>query len=105
MSGPIRPEQIEQLKAKQIPEFVFEAFNFLIAREWNGQRASVSQSDVLAQIQANQLAAGSKFQGLDPLREKWLDVEGTYRAVGWKVFYDKPGYDECYSPFFVFTKA
>ena len=33
----------------------------------------------------------------------WLDVEDLYRKNGWKVDYDKPGYNESYNAYFVFS--
>lgn len=34
----------------------------------------------------------------------WLDVEDIFEEVGWKVVYDKPGYNESYPANFEFTK-
>lgn len=36
--------------------------------------------------------------------ENWLDIELIYEQFGWKVKYDKPGWDEDYDPFFEFSK-
>jgi hypothetical protein len=33
----------------------------------------------------------------------WLDVEDAYRAEGWTVVYDKPGYNESYAASFTFS--
>jgi len=32
----------------------------------------------------------------------WLNVEEVYRAAGWAVEYDKPGFNESYSATFTF---
>lgn len=34
----------------------------------------------------------------------WLDIEDIYREQGWKVKYDKPGYnEESFKPYFEFS--
>lgn len=35
---------------------------------------------------------------------RWLDIEDSYRAVGWHVEYDKPGYCESYEATFTFKR-
>lgn len=47
MPGPIRPEDVPRQKAAQIPEKVFEVFNRLIAREWDGSSATIRQDEVV----------------------------------------------------------
>lgn len=34
----------------------------------------------------------------------WMDFEPIYEAQGWKVQYDKPGWDETYDAFFEFKE-
>jgi hypothetical protein len=36
-------------------------------------------------------------------KKGWLDVEEIYGKAGWKVEYDKPGYNEDYAAHFIFT--
>ena len=36
--------------------------------------------------------------------KNWLDVEDVYESAGWKVEYDKPGYNENYEPTFTFSR-
>lgn len=98
MPGPMRPEDADRRKAAAIPEKVFEIFNQLIAREWSGSSATVGQSEVVSLL----VAAG--FNRNQIFAEHMLDVEGAYRAQGWDVYYDKPGYNESYEPTFKFSK-
>lgn len=35
--------------------------------------------------------------------QHWLNFEGAYRRAGWKVEFDKPGYNESYPATFKFT--
>ncbi len=95
MSGPISPT--EAASGKHIPDEVFDAFNELI-QEGSGV---VRQKDVVARILAKMPAVDSNTV----YQRGWLNVEGAYRAKGWRVEYDKPGWDESYEAFFTFRKA
>jgi hypothetical protein len=102
--APIKPDEVAQAKAQSIPSEVFEAFNDQITLKFSGNRALVMQEDVISAII-------SKFPGSDStvmrkriFEKHWLDVEDAYRAVGWKVFYDKPAFNESYPASFEFKK-
>lgn len=41
----------------------------------------------------------------DVYNNNWLDFESLYRRAGWKVEYDRPGFNETYDPYWTFTKA
>lgn len=92
---PITPKEVVKKKKEQIPPEVLEAFDELIAENWNGHCSTFSQKDVSALIRA-------KLKGDFPI--KYLDVEDIYRKAGWKVDYDKPGYNESYDASFEFSK-
>lgn len=126
---PISPEEIVAVKTRLIPGFVFDAFNELIARDWDGVEATVKQDEVVKLIRAKQGAKDGVVQGgdrrsggggegvggggrrsggggmKDPFAEGWLDVEEIYRGIGWTVRYEKPGYNEEGMAFFVFSKG
>ena len=87
----IKPSEVVELKKNIIPQEVFDAFNELIAKNWDGHSATVLQDDVAALII-------SKFASpVNPYAEHWLDIEDIYRNEGWIVEYDKPGWNEDYS--------
>ena len=103
MSGPLSPREIENKKERAIPELVFEAFNEMIAREFFRGQATVMQKDVVERILEKM--APSEQQRADIFDKRWLDVEEAYRRVGWRVEFEKPGYNENFAAFFIFTKA
>ena len=87
----IKPSEVVELKKNNIPQEVFDAFNELIAKNWDGHSATVLQKDVVDLII-------SKFTSpVNPYAEHWLDIEDIYRNEGWIVEYDKPGWNEDYS--------
>jgi hypothetical protein len=94
--GPISPSEILGYKQNDIPSFVYEAFNTLIVRNWNGTSATVKQKDVIALLPEEKQA--------EAYANHWLDVEDIYRHAGWGVKYDKPAYNETYDAHFVFSK-
>jgi hypothetical protein len=97
--GPIKPEEVARNKAAQIPEAVFKVFNALILEKiGSGHVATFPQSDVEKRLKEAGINISEAYD------KGWLDVEGVYRKVGWKVVYDKPGYNESGPATFTFTK-
>jgi hypothetical protein len=102
---PISPDEVVGKKEASIPNGVFEAFNELIARNWNGSYSMLKQCDVVNLISekvGNGMGDGCGKKMI--YDNHWLDVEDIYRATGWSVEYDKPGYNENYEPTFKFKK-
>jgi len=86
MRGPVAPDQVLELQAQQIPEEVFVVFNGLIAQNLRDGRAKVLQKDVLAELEEKGMNRSKIF------KQHHLDVEDSYRALGWLVTYDRPVY-------------
>jgi hypothetical protein len=96
--GPIKPSEVAKLKANIFPDAVFEAFNELLARGSVGNRSiTIKTKDVVALMEEKGLKRDDIFN------KGWLDVEDVYRKAGWKVEYDKPGYNETYEATFKFS--
>ena len=95
---PIKPEDIVAAKKKTFPNEVLSSFNELIAKNWDGHSATIKQNEVVALMVEKGLRREQIFDN------GWLDVEDAYRAAGWKVEYDKPGYCETYPATFTFTR-
>lgn len=98
-SRPITPDEVQKLKEKNIPEQVFDAFNDLIARSWDGKRAVVLQAEA-----ATAIAERMSITREAVFARKLLDVEEAYRGAGWHVVYDKPGYNEPGEASFEFSR-
>jgi len=94
---PIKPGEVADKKKIDIPDAAFEAFNELIAENYNGRTATVYQDKVVERMAAKGLNRNEIF------KKGWLDVEEIYGKTGWKVEYDKPGYNEDYAAHFIFT--
>jgi len=99
MAGPIKPKDVQDEKDKGIPEVVFTIFNDLIKEDWDGWEAVVIQDEAVKRI-AKELGI-TRTQAFD---RGYLEVESAYRKAGWKVEYDKPGYNEDYEANFTFRK-
>lgn len=97
---PIKPTEVAKRKEHEIPDGVFDVFNAMIAAAWNGRSATIKESDVALEI-------ADKFQisTEEVYKRHWLDVEDAYKRAGWRVRYDKPGYNETYPATFEFTSA
>lgn len=97
---PIKPNDVIDEKLKSIPPEVIESFNEIIVEKFNGTESTFKQDDVITKI-LNKLTNINKS---DIFNKHWLDVEEIYRKIGWKVEYDKPGYNESYAANFTFKK-
>lgn len=94
----IGPKELVAFKATQIPDFVFDVVNELLAEKWNGSTAIIKQKDIVSRIcrETGEVPSSVFDKG-------WLNFEDIYRAKGWRVGYDKPSYNESYDAFFKFS--
>lgn len=95
MTKPITPDDVTLKKAELIPDGVIEAFNQLIAEHWNGKRSSFTLGQAYARAE--------QILGYKP-KSHHMDVEPIYRANGWSVKYDSPGYNETGPATFTFAR-
>jgi len=104
MVSPITPSDIAAIKAETIPGFVIEAFNREITKKYSNGAARVFESAVVDAIMATAPLAhdGKPMYRQRVYEEGWLDVEPLFRKIGWVVEYDRPGYNESYSAYFIF---
>lgn len=98
MTNPIKPNEVESKVTK--PDEVIEAFNELIQKYWDGDQATFKQDEIVKLISKKM---NKKPQFL--FDNHYLDIEPIYIKAGWKVHYDKPGYNETYSETFTFSKS
>jgi|SRR5215217_4188967 len=99
MTKPISPNEIAEAKKSAFPDFVVETFNELIAANFSNGSATILQEDAVALLmERGQVNRNQVFN------MGWLNIEEIYRAEGWKVSYDKPGYNESYPASFEFRK-
>lgn len=98
---PIKPSEIAHRKAQIMPPEVIEAFNHLIAKNWDksSQQARVTQEEAVIH-----LMAALELERDEVFKHKYLDVEDVFEASGWKVRFDKPGYYESYGAYFIFSE-
>lgn len=104
MIKPITPK--EAANGNRIPDFVIQAFNELIAQDFINHRAWVYQEDVIDRILKYAKNESSEYENVTRetiFQRGWLNIEGLYTSIGWKVEYDKPGFNENSTPRFLFT--
>lgn len=95
---PISPAEVIEAKRAAIPSEVIEIFNEHIGRNWDGHVSVVVLSDV-----AEEICAKLDLTREELRRQHLLDVEPLYRAGGWKVVFDRPGYNESGKSTYTFT--
>jgi len=82
----------------ELPDAVVEVWNQLIEKNLRGSSATVTQNEA-----ASALAKQLKVTRQHVFDAGWLECEPMFRKAGWKVKYDKPGYNEDYSAYFEFS--
>lgn len=97
MSKPISPSEVPAKQRAALDPRVIEVWNDLITKKHDGRRATITQNEAVAALMT---ATGVERQ--DVFARRWLDIEDAYREQGWKVTYDKPGFNESYEAYFVF---
>jgi hypothetical protein len=95
MTKPIAPSEAQALKV--IPDLVIEAFNEAIQSNMKGKSAHFAQEAVVQMIERKGIKRKTIFE------KGYLDVEQIFAKEGWKVEYDKPGFNETYEATFTFT--
>lgn len=94
---PITPAEVAAQRVTDLPPEVIEEWNKAIAEKFDGRTAVIGQIDMVGR-----LAERMKVERIKVFAECWLNVEHVFRAAGWSVEYDKPGYNETYEPTFTF---
>jgi hypothetical protein len=99
MAGPISPNEALAPSSGGIPEFVFTVFNQFLTTRISPRHptANITQNEVLKKLEE------TGHTRAEILGRCWLDVEPLYEKAGWIVKYDKPGYNETYEPYWVFS--
>lgn len=95
---PVTPNDVVTIKKSLIPDEAIESFNELIAENFLDGHSQFTQKKVVARMVKKGLSTN------DIYNKGWLDVEDIFRKAGWKVEYDKPGYNEDYEATFSFSK-
>ena len=97
---PLSPEEVLEKKGNDIPDVVITAVNNLLAKNLSGKKyATLLQKDIIKEIQRLDIGISKS----DIYDNHWLDFESLFDKAGWKVSYDKPGYNETYEASFDFT--
>lgn len=101
---PITPRQAKAGRMNIIPDEVLDAFNELITENMNRDQSTFKQKDVLTRIRSKlNDTFGNQYTDQVICNSGWLNIEDLYRAAGWKVGYDRPGYNETGDATFNFT--
>lgn len=99
MIKPISPAEITGKKRGIIPDRVINCWNTLIAEHWDG-----SCSEIELQEARSRVRLAMDFSESQEIPDLWLNIEDIYRAEGWIVEFDKPGFNESYKAKYIFSK-
>lgn len=96
MTAALSPKDLKEAaeRGDHIPDGVIKAVNQLLKENASSTYIVLKQCDVVKAIK--------ECMGVTTVPVKWLDFEPVFRKAGWKVEYDKPGYNESYEATFAF---
>lgn len=99
---PISPDKIIENLDDIIPEYVIESVNELLKKKFRDidDTIYIKQDELIKLILDK-----SSIKREEIFDNHYLDFEALYEKYGWEVSYDKPGYDESYTPNWKFSKA
>lgn len=101
MSKPFSPQDVAKesidKKISNIPDFVIDAVNELLAIKYVAGEAVFDQNEVIKEIQKRM-----DIERHDIYSRKYLDFEEVFRKEGWEVTYHQGAYFEDWTPYFVF---
>ena len=101
----ITPEEAEKARKSSIPDYVFQAFNELLAENFYNVGTIIYQHEVLKRIinLYPSIIENDKDSIVNSLFvNHWLDIEKFYERAGWKVTFYKPTYYEDFDPYYKF---
>lgn len=97
MMTPMTPAEGLKVKVK-IPDFVIESVNQILEDKLINGQCTFTQKDLM-----NLVLAKTTLTSQEIYDNHYFDFEEDYINLGWKVVYDKPGYNETYAATFAFT--
>lgn len=105
MITPITPKQAKAQTGTHIPSQVIKAINGLIINNLHGKCSCFTQEQAITAIiqSSGTEPVDNRIMRTAIFEKKWLDFEPLYRRAGWKVEFDKPGYNETYDANWTFT--
>ena len=101
----ITPEEAEKARKSSIPDYVFQAFNELLAENFYDVGTIIYQHEALKRIinLYPSIIENDKDSIVNSLFvNHWLDVEKFYERAGWEVTFYKPAYYEDFDPYYKF---
>ncbi len=94
--APAGPDDLPPAQKREIPPFVFDVVNKLLAeaedREFIKLELYLVKQSILSNMPTDE----------GPFHADWLDFEQAYRDAGWKVIYDRPPWNEDYDACYLF---
>lgn len=105
---PFSPAEAKKAKVDSLPKELIQAVNELLAERYKDYGTiNIKLKDIKARCRKI-LGIDEMFSSDDPMNS-WptgvWDFEPVYERFGWKVSYDKPGFNESYDSFYIFKKV
>lgn len=98
MIKPLSPEEAKAAQEESLPDEVIETVNYFLTKRASNLVIRITVAEVREMLNRKGFTTEQIYG------DNLLDIENVYRKAGWKVTYDKPGYNESYEPYWDFSK-
>jgi hypothetical protein len=99
---PINPIEVKKQQLANIDDEMIQAVNELLIEKFSSGSCTILQKDVIERYFKLKNLENTQANRDELYKRKQLDFEPLYKKEGWKVSYDRPGYNESYEPSFEF---
>lgn len=96
---PIKPKDIMDNLDDIIHPAIIKAVNYILREQYRGSAVTIKQKDITSKA----MEFCPELTSKEIFEKKHMDFESIFEKAGWKVRYDKPGYNESYEPYFEFS--
>jgi len=102
---PFSPDEARNSSLSSIPDEIIEAVNELLSTKYRGRGSCTIKQDDIMNLALSKLEMSRPAVTRQEIFNKgWMDFEPLFEKAGWKVKYDKPGYNEDYAAYFEFSR-
>lgn len=100
---PLSPSELKDIPNKSIDPAIIQAVNNLLIKNYSEGSAIIKQDEIIEEYFKITGTKNKESKRAWLFENKQLSFERIYEKEGWKVEYDKPGYNETYDATFEFT--
>ena len=101
--GPISPKEAQERHlGSEIPGEVYAVFNRILSERF-AHSITIKQKEVVQKVIDEMRIGEQDVTAQYIFDHHWLDIGPAYEKLGWLVMYYKPGYNESWEAYWIFS--